>query len=347
MTKSSTTTRKPPLIYLSDEQPGFTRRRRGKGFSYLDQQGQLIKDPEIRERIEALVIPPAWQNVWIAPHKKAYLQATGRDEKGRKQYIYHEKWVDYRQARKFDHIVRFAEMLPTIRKTTNQHLQDKQWTKRKVMALIVQILDETAIRIGNLAYKEQNDTYGLTTLRRKHLQLKKSGLTFSYQGKSGQYREVAITNRRLNRLIKACSELPGYEVFRYRDADGKMQRVDSQEVNEYLQVITQQEFSSKDFRTWLATASALECWPVLVEEFPEAEAEKLIPKLVKRVAAKLGNTVSVCRKYYIHPRILTVLENNQLPEMESFKSLYDKDLVDWLDAEELMALHLLKEKNYA
>lgn len=345
MTMSTNLSRKPPLVYISDEQPGYTRRRCGRGFTYLDEERNTIKDEAVRNRIEALVIPPAWQQVWICPHEKGYLQATGRDDKGRKQYIYHDKWIAYRQARKFDHIVRFAEALPLIRKVTRKHLRDKEWTKRKVLALIVQILDETAIRIGNITYKEQNDTYGLTTLRRKHLQIEKNGLVFSYKGKSGQYREVAITNKRLNKLIKACSELPGYEVFRYRDADGKLQRVDSQEVNEYLQVITQQEFSSKDFRTWVATASALEYWPELLQAHPELDSEQLISKLVKWVAGKLGNTVSVCRKYYIHPQILQQLEQKSIPEFDVVKSLYNNELVEWMDECELLAFHLISKKN--
>lgn len=330
---------------MSDDQPGIGRRRHGRGFAYTYADDSPVRDRDLLKRIRSLVIPPAWQQVWICPKQSGYLQATGRDEKGRKQYIYHEKWVTYRQARKFDHIARFAEMLPLIRRTTRRHLQDASWSKRKILALVVQILDETAIRIGNKTYKEQNDTYGLTTLRRKHVQVEGDQLLFSFKGKSHQYREVKISNRRLNRLIKACSELPGYEVFRYQEQDGKFQTIDSQDVNEYLQVITSDEFSSKDFRTWLATAAALELWPEVVAELPaESSTEKRLAKLVKRVAEKLGNTVSVCRKYYIHPRILTALENEELPELETVKELFDKELYAEMDDCELLALYLIRKK---
>lgn len=338
------TSRKPPLKYISDEQPGFTRLPWGRGFTYRDTEGVRIQDKACLKRIKSLVIPPAWKKVWICPHANGYLQVTGRDEKGRKQYIYHPDWVAYRQAQKFDHIVEFAGKLPVIRQTIRKHLRDTSWTKRKVLALILQILDETAIRIGNRIYKEQNNTFGLTTLRRKHLHLSDKDLKFSFKGKSNQYREVPITNKRLIRLIKDCSELPGYEIFRYKDADGKLQQVESQDVNEYLQVITGEEFSSKDFRTWFATASAVDLWLQLHEENPELPLDKRLSRLVKNVAEKLGNTISVCRKYYIHPKVLQQFEKRKIDQLMNLKVTLPELFMEEMDASECLALQLIKQK---
>lgn len=336
--------RKPPLNYISDEQEGWTRKRWGKGFSYRNEKGARIMDGSSLDRIRGLVIPPAWKEVWICPDPDGYLQATGRDEKGRKQYIYHPQWIAYRQNQKFDHIVDFAENLPLIRKTIRTHLKDKTWTKRKVMALILEIMDETAIRIGNRVYKERNNTFGLTTLRRKHLDLSDNQLVLSFKGKSNQYREIKINNRRLIRLIKDCSELPGYEIFRYQDADGKFQQVDSQDVNEYLQVITGKEFSSKDFRTWYATATAVDLWPKINEEHPDLPLEKRLSNLVKGVAGELGNTVSVCRKYYIHPKILRHFEKKARQALGSVKVTLPEPFMKEMDESECLAFQLIKQK---
>jgi DNA topoisomerase-1 len=336
--------RKPPLKYINDEQAGWSRKRWGKGFTYRDEKGNRIGDQARKDRIKSLVIPPAWKEVWICPREDGYLQATGRDEKGRKQYIYHPKWVAYRQNQKFDHIVDFADNLPLIRQTIRKHLQDKDWTKRKVMALIIKVLDETAIRIGNRVYQERNSTFGLTTLRRKHLTISGEQLLLSYKGKSNQYREIEIDDQRLIRLIKDCSELPGYEIFRYRDADGKHQPVDSQDVNEYLQVITGKEFSSKDFRTWYATASAVDLWPVVNEEHLGLSIEKRLGKLVKNVARKLGNTVSVCRKYYIHPKVLSHLEKKTFNSLKSIKVALPEVFMKEMEASERLAFYLIKQK---
>lgn len=336
--------RKPPLKYISDEQEGISRLPWGRGFTYRDAEGKRITDTAQLERIKALVIPPAWKKVWICTEKDGYLQATGRDDKGRKQYIYHPEWVAYRQQKKFDHIVNFAENLPLIRRTTREHLKDKEWTKRKVMALILKVLDETAIRIGNLTYKEQNNTFGLTTLRRKHMEVDGRKLMLSFKGKSNQYREVTIQDRALVRLIKECSELPGYEIFRYVDADGKYQIVDSQDVNEYLQVITGKEFSSKDFRTWYATAVAVELWPEVYAEDPDQPFVKQATNLVKRVADELGNTVSVCRKYYIHPKILAQLEKMDIDGIQNLKVALPELFVQEMDECERLALALIRKK---
>ncbi|PHN05058.1 DNA topoisomerase IB [Flavilitoribacter nigricans] len=336
--------RKPPLKYISDEQAGYTRIPWGRGFTYRDTEGKRISDKASLQRFKDLVIPPAWKEVWICPEEKGYLQVTGRDEKDRKQYIYHPKWVEYRQAQKFDHIVEFADHLPLIRQTVRKHLKDKTWTKRKMMALILEVLDETALRIGNRIYKERNNTFGLTTLRRKHLTVSEKNLTLSFKGKSNQYREVAIDNKRLIRLIKDCSELPGYEIFRYQDAEGKYQLIDSQDVNEYLQVITGKEFSSKDFRTWYATASAVDLWPKINEEHPDLSMDKRLANLVKSVAQKLGNTVSVCRKYYIHPKVLRQFEKRTIDYFNDLKLTLPEPFMKEMDEAECLAFQLIKQK---
>lgn len=334
--------RKPPLRYISEEQEGITRLPWGRGFTYRDHRDNRITDKATLERIKSLVIPPAWRSVWICPEADGYLQAVGRDEKGRKQYIYHPEWVAYRQKKKFDRIVEFAENLPLIRRVTREHLRDKTWTKRKVMALVLMVMDETAIRIGNKVYKERNNTFGLTTLRRKHLKVSGRALRFSFKGKSNQYREVEIENKKLIRLIKDCSELPGYEIFRYQDAEGNYQIVDSQDVNEYLQVISGKEFSSKDFRTWYATATAVERWPEVYAEYPGSPRDKMISALVKKVAGELGNTVSVCRNYYIHPKILTAFEKGTIEKLPNTQDDIQEDFRKEMEEAEQLAFQLIK-----
>lgn len=302
------------IVYTSNECPGYFRKKRGKGFYYLDENGNKLSDKETVQRINKLVIPPNWENVWICSLPNGHIQAHGRDEKGRKQYIYHTEYRKSRQTAKFGKMVEFAHLLPTIRATTDQHLNKRNWTKEKVLALIVQILDECPMRIGNTYYRDTNNTFGLTTLRRKHLGFEKDSVIFSFVGKSNKSHVKQLQNKRLSRLIKQCSELPGHELFRYYDDDGKLQTLTSQDVNAYLYEITGARISSKDFRTWGGTSLAVYYYPIVLEELAESNSRgKVFNQVIKKVANSLGNTTTVCREYYIHPYVLEAITNETLP----------------------------------
>lgn len=329
------------LKYVSDESPGYRRKKYGRGHVYFDSNGKKIDKEVLKERLEALAIPPGWENVWICSNLQGHLQATGYDEKGRKQYIYHPDWVAFRNADKFSKMVRFGKKLPRIRKHVQNDLKKKDWVKEKVLALVVSVLDESFLRIGNKTYLDENSTYGLTTLRRKHLELSEEEAVLRYQAKSGKEREVNIENKQLVSLIKECSELPGYELFRYKCGAGS-ERIDSEDVNEYLHEIAGEEFSSKDFRTWGGTVTAVEEFENALQETEENPRKKLLTTLVQRVASDLGNTPAVCREYYIHPAILLAAEEGALKQAISRSRFQQQDKFD-LRREEKIALRLIQE----
>ena len=332
----------PSLRYVSDAQPGYSRHRWGKGFTYRDWDGNCVRDKALRRRFKALVIPPFWEEVWICREDNGHLLCTGRDAAGRKQYIYHPTWIAYRQLQKFERLQVFAEHLPELRRVTAEHLQLPRWDKEKVLALIVHILDEVALRIGNKQYAKRNNTYGLTTLRRKHLDVVGEELVFEYKAKSNKQREVHIDDEELIRLIRECSELPGYEVFRYRDETGKTQPVDSHDVNEYLRAITGEHFYCKDFRTWAGSHLAVEFYPAARRLVDAGETNKQLLNLtVERVAAELGNTPSVCREYYIHPSILHAVEQRTVPALTTVTDAERRRYDGQLDDVELLTVRLM------
>jgi DNA topoisomerase-1 len=277
--------------------------------------------------------------VWICPNPNGYLQATGYDAKNRKQYIYHPLWVAYRQTTKFNNLLDFGMHLPAIRATVKKDLRKKGWPKEKVLALAITLLDEYYLRVGNEQYRVENGTYGLTTLRRKHILENEGKLEISYSSKSGQYRNISIKNKRLVKLIKQTSELPGYEVFRYLE-NGQSKKIDSQDVNEYLQKITQLDFSAKNFRTWGGTLLAVSHYEQAVEACKQNTKLHLEACIVKKVAEGLGNTVAVCREYYIHPRVLKVLKDQQLSQYRE-KTLPPLIAVENLSEAEQMILRIL------
>ncbi|MBR9999593.1 MAG: DNA topoisomerase IB [Cyclobacteriaceae bacterium] len=299
------------LIHVSHDDPGFTRQKCGRGFIYFDEKKRRITNPGIIERIKEIGIPPMWKNVWICKSPSGYLQATGIDVKNRKQYLYHEDWTAYQQNFKFQKMVKFANALPAIRETVKSHLRKKGWPKEKVLALIVGILNESYIRIGNRQYLELHGTHGLTTLRRKNLEMNSHGIIFKYKAKSNKYRRVKIRNRSFIRLIKECSELQGYEVFRYLDPSGKTIPVNSTDVNEYLKDITGEDFTSKNFRTWGGTVLAVKKFPAAKEMVEKNKRLKISRAIVKEVAVELHNTIAVCEKYYIHPYVLETLTSGR------------------------------------
>jgi DNA topoisomerase-1 len=292
------------LRYVNDQQPGISRQRQGDHFLYKDADGQVITDEATLDRIKKLVIPPAWEKVWICVSPNGHLQATGLDSKSRKQYRYHPKWRTICQETKFEKLTTFGQVLPVIRQTVAEHLSDKQLSKQKVLAAIVSLLSQTLIRVGNEEYAEENHSYGLTTMRHRHAKLKGNTAVFDFRGKSGVEHVITVDDPKLVRLIRACRDLPGYDLFQYLDENGERQVVHSGDVNEYLFTITGQDITAKDFRTWggtiLAAESLLACEPC--DE--EASLKKNVVETVKTVAGHLGNRPATCRKYYIHPALL-------------------------------------------
>jgi DNA topoisomerase IB len=293
------------LVYVSDAQPGIRRLRRGKGFRYVDASGTAVRDRAELDRIRKLAIPPAYEDVWICANPDGHLQATGRDARGRKQYRYHKRWRALRDHGKFDRVLAFGAALPGLRRRTRQDLALPGLPRQKVLALLVRLLDETLIRVGNEAYARDNRSYGLTTLRSRHLRVVRGRLRFAFRGKSGQEQEVELDDARLARIVRRVQQLPGQRLFQYLDDAGERQPVDSGMVNDYLREACGEDFSAKDFRTWGGTAQAtgvLACTP-LPEKGGERARRHVLLEAVRQVAQVLGNTPAVCRASYIHPQV--------------------------------------------
>ncbi len=333
------------LRYSSDDRPGIRRRRAGQQFSYIGTDGKTIRDERTLKRIKALSIPPAYNDVWITTDPRGHLQATGRDAKGRKQYRYHPRWRDMRDETKFDRMIAFGEALPTIRERTATDLRRQGLPREKVLAAAVQLLEKTLIRVGNEEYARDNKSYGLTTLRDKHVKVGDKRLRFHFRGKSGVEHEVTLTDRRLARTVKRCRDLPGQELLQYLDGDGQRQRIDSDDVNDYLREISGEEFTAKDFRTWAGTVLC----SLALREFEaclsEAEAKKNVVAAVKQVAERLGNTPAVCRKSYIHPAILDAyLDGSIRQALHDFAEPTVRSKGDELGAAEGALLDLLQRR---
>ena len=290
------------LYYVVDTAPGITRRKRGKGFSYHDVDGKPV-DKKTKEWIESIVIPPAWTDVWISPLRDGHIMATGRDARGRKQYRYHPRWREVRDGNKYYRLIDFAQALPALRKRLDEHLRLPGLPRDRVLAAVVKLLDETLIRVGNDEYAVLNESYGLTTMQDEHAVVDGSLIRFEFTGKSGVEAEIDLKDRRLARIVQACQELPGEELFQYLDDDGNQVDVSSSHVNGYLRELTGATFTAKDFRTWGGTVVAAETLVELGPPTSEKEAEKQVIEAVDAAAAKLGNTRTVCRTCYVHPAI--------------------------------------------
>jgi len=306
------------LRYVTDTQPGIRRLRRGKGWTYLDPAGKVIRDPEERVRINSLAIPPAWTDVWICPRANGHLQATGRDARGRKQYRYHPDWRQVRDETKFGRMLAFAQALPGIRARVEEDLKQKGMPREKVLAAVVKLLETTLIRVGNDEYARQNESYGLTTLHSDHVEVSGSTIRFEFRGKSGVQHKVGVRDRRLARIVERCQELPGEELFSYVDEDGETRHVDSGDVNDYLREITGQDFTAKDFRTWGGTVLALFALSRIGAANPEGsetQKKKDVVEAVKQVAKALRNRPATCRKFYIHPAVLAAYADGSLLEI--------------------------------
>ena len=292
------------LAYVDDGKPGITRKRSGKGFRYFDAKGASVRDEATLARIRSLAIPPAYTDVWICPRRNGHIQATGRDAKGRKQYRYHPDFREARESSKFSHIMSFADALPGIRARIDTDMKRPGLPREKVLATVVHLLETTLIRVGNDDYARANRSYGLTTLRDPHVTVAGAKLRFRFKGKSGKTWDLSVKDRRVSRIVKACQDLPGQELFQYIDADGEQRDVTSADVNAYLREITGQDITAKDFRTWAGTVLAA----LALQEFEvfdsEAKAKKNVRAAIEGVASRLGNTPTICRKCYIHPQIL-------------------------------------------
>jgi len=303
------------LHYVTDAQPGIHRQISVDSFIYLGPDGNQIKNADELRRIKSLVIPPAWSDVWICPDSRGHIQVTGRDARGRKQYRYHPKWREIRDETKYTKMIAFGEALPAIRKCVERDLKLPRLPRRKVLATVVKLLEITLIRVGNDEYARTNRSFGLTTMRDKHAEISGSNIRFQFRGKSGKPWLIDVSDRRLAKIVKSCRDIPGYELFQYIDENGKRQDVTSSDVNDYLREITSQDFTAKDFRTWAGTVLAA----VALQEFPhftcKTHAKRNMVRAIERVAERMGNTPSICRKCYVHPALLesymegTLLEN--------------------------------------
>ncbi len=335
------------LLYVSDATPGIKRQRKGKGFCYYDAEGNKICCEDELNRIKALVIPPAWDEVWICSDERGHLQATGRDEKGRKQYRYHAHWRKIRSQTKFNRTIAFGLALPKIREQVQKDLRKHDLPKEKVIAAIAKLLETTKIRVGNQQYAQKNKSFGLTTMKQRHVDISGSRLRFKFRGKSGVDHDIELCNRRLAKIVKRIQELPGQELFQFIDDDKKRHSIDSGDVNDYLKEITNLDLTAKDFRTWFGTVLAAEELYEFGKFESEKQANKNIVQAIKNVAQELGNRPATCRKYYVHPGILAAYKDGSL--FSEIEKLYrvDKDKLKLRPVEQavlnILEKHLLQE----
>jgi DNA topoisomerase-1 len=333
------------LRYVNDTRPGIRRERVGDTFRYLDAHGNTIDDENTLKRIKSLAIPPAWTDIWICAQANGHLQATGRDARGRKQYRYHPKWRNVRDEAKYERMINFGQALPAIRAEVDRALKLPGLPREKVLATIVYLLEATMMRVGNEEYARTNKSFGLTTLRTRHVHIDGSDVEFHFRGKSGVYHKVKVHDRRLARIIQRTRELPGQELFHYVDHHGATHSVGSADVNEYLRTITGEDYTAKDFRTWSGTVLAA----LALQEFQkfdsEAQAKKNIVRAIESVAAKLGNTPSICRKCYVHPAVLEAyLDGTILEGLRARAEEQMKQELHALHPEEAAVLAILQQR---
>ena len=335
------------LRYVSDRVPGIVRLRAGDGFVYRDPEGRPIRDRAALARFEALRIPPAWTDVWICPDPNGHIQAVGRDARGRKQYLYHPRWREVRDETKFAHMLTFGKALPRIRRRVERDIHRRGLPREKILAAVVRLMERTLGRVGNPEYAKQNDSFGLTTLRRDHVRIARGNIELDFRGKHGVHQHKVVSDPTLARILRRCHELPGSELFRYIDDAGTLHRIYSEDVNGYLRDCSGHHITAKDFRTWAATNLAVLEMVPLREVKPSKRA---VTGVVKRVAEQLGNTPAVCRKSYIHPRVLTSYLDGSLkptlemiaatlraPELYAVEGVVMRLLAKWTSADKLIA----------
>ncbi|RYZ22124.1 MAG: DNA topoisomerase IB [Chitinophagaceae bacterium] len=331
------------LVYVSDQWPGIRRLKKGKGFSYTFKD-ETVTDKEVLERIRKLAIPPAWTDVWICTRGNGHIQATGKDVRGRKQYRYHPHWHELRNETKFHRLFEFGRLLPSLRLQLEEDLATKELTDRKVIATVISLMERTYIRIGNADYEKQNGSYGLTTLKDKHVKIQGDQLRFSFIGKKGIDHDISVRNRRLARAVQACRDIPGKELFQYYDAEGKRRPIDSGMVNQYIKEATGGDFTAKDFRTWAGTLNVLRAFKVMEPADDDTTLKRNTLCALDEVSHKLGNTRTVCKKYYVHPGIIRLYEERSLePYLKELDKIEEPDNLSGLTREERVLMKILKE----
>jgi len=331
------------LVYTEDATPGLRRLKRGKSFVYVDTNKRPVRNAETLARIRALVIPPAWTDVWICPNPRGHLQATGRDARGRKQYRYHPKWRVVRDSTKYERTIAFGQMLPQIRRRTDADLRRDGLPREKVLAAVVRLMEKTFIRVGNDEYARDNKSFGLTTMRDGHVQVSGATVRFMFRGKAGVEHALALDDRRLAKIVKQCRDLPGQELFQYKDEDGAVVDIGSADVNAYLKEISGEEFTSKDFRTWAGTVLASQLLREYEQVDSEARAKKNVVAAIEQVARQLGNTRAVCRKCYVHPAVIDAYMDGTMRKTVAQRARAAK-AVGKLTAAETAVLALLQKR---
>jgi len=331
------------LRYVRSGTPGYSRVKTKSGFYYQDQHGNKITDEDTLHRIRGLVIPPAWQDVWISPYSNGHLQATGIDAMGRRQYRYHSTWAKVRNETKYDRLVHFGEKLPQLRRHIDNALKKKMLDKEKVIAIALSVMQETLIRVGNVAYEKLYGSYGLTTLRDQHVKISGGTAFFRFKGKKGVMHQITLKHRQLARLLQKVRDIPGQELFQYYEG-GEHKSLDSGDINEYLKIWTGEDFTCKDFRTWSGTLHALNLLADLTPFSSQHECKQNLVGIIDSVAGKLGNTRAVCKKYYIHPRLVEAYEQCKLdPYLEALKAGREKEAKGGLHNDERVLLKFMKD----
>jgi DNA topoisomerase-1 len=336
---------KAGLQYVNDSARGIRREKRGGAFRYLGPDEKTIRDRKTLARISALAIPPAWKDVWICRRPNGHLQATGHDARGRKQYRYHARWREIRDESKYENLIQFARTLPRIRRRVASHLRKRGLPREKVLAAVVKLLETTLVRVGNDEYAKTNNSYGLTTVRDRHAEVKGSRIRIEFKGKSGINHEVDVRDSQIAKIVGQCQDLPGQELFQYVDDEGAVRDIGSSDVNEYLREISGQDFTAKDFRTWAGTALAAQALQEFEDFDTKAAAKRNITKAIERVAERLGNTKAVCRKCYVHPAVIDAYMDRSL--VATLKERTEKELktsLSRLPAEEAAVLALLQQR---
>jgi DNA topoisomerase-1 len=331
------------LLYVSDKDPGIERKKKGNGFAYYTGD-EPVTDEAVLERIKKLAIPPAWTNVWICKKANGHIQATGTDTKGRKQYRYHQHWEVLRNETKFHRLYEFGRVLPAIRLKVEEDLSKKELSEEKVLATVVSLMERTFIRVGSDDYEKLYGSYGLTTLKDKHVKVKGGTVHFSFKGKKGIYHDITLRNRKLARLVQMCKDIPGKELFQYFGDNGDRRSIDSGMVNRYIKEASGGDFTAKDFRTWAGTLHLLQTFCAMDHPECETDCKKNIVAALDEVSHKLGNTRTVCKKYYVHPGLIRLYEERSLHKyLKELDAIEKDDHLTGLTSEERVLMKILKE----
>jgi DNA topoisomerase-1 len=329
------------LIYVSDKDPGIIRIKKGKGYCYL-YKNMSVKEKEHLERIKKLVLPPAWRNVWICYYENGHLQATGYDSKNRKQYRYHSLWNTLRNETKFHSLYEFGKALPLLREKVEEDMRLKTLSERKVLATVISLMERTYIRVGNTEYEKLHGSFGITTLKDKHVKIEGSKLTFAFTGKRGISHKITLNNKRLAKAVKDCREIPGKELFQYYSEEGERRLIDSSMLNNYIKEATGSSFTAKDFRTWAGSLQMLRCLKCVEKAETAAQRKSNIVAALNTVSLKLGNTRTVCKKYYVHPGIIDMYEKNEIEKyLQQLDDIEETENTPGLTKDEAVLMKIL------